>query len=78
MLARHFAIATLGLPLQLDHPVQVCPPITWCRTRASSVQGSTRSIYPERNPREALPRSNKTPLKTGFEATPVDNLELRL
>jgi len=26
MLARHFAIATLGLPLRLDHPVQVCPP----------------------------------------------------
>jgi hypothetical protein len=25
MLARHFAIATLGLPLRLNHPVQVFP-----------------------------------------------------
>jgi hypothetical protein len=28
MLARHFAIATLGLPLQLNRPVHQCAPIS--------------------------------------------------
>ena len=42
MLARHFAIATLGLPLQLNRPVQVCPPLLSAVTCSPSIVRSRR------------------------------------
>src|SRR5580704_15501907 len=75
MLARHFAIATLGLPLRLDNPVQVCPPLVSAVTYSPSIVRSRRrgqSILSEILLSVAA-KQQLTPLKAACGPTSVDN-----